>query len=140
MLTDAQMTIRSLVDGKTQVLTWLLFALVATSTTLFAQSDATLQQAAGKPILQRVEGTDAESGIHYLRLLLSLPPIKRRRYPNGAAAIYRRVSGHASRPIPPSLPQSQSQDDFRGLHQIKAVHSIMVCIAIRSVALSQCRG
>ena len=71
-VTDAHMAIRSLIDKKTQVLTWLLFAFVATSTMLFAQRDATIQPEAGKPILQRVEATDLESGIHYVRLLLSL--------------------------------------------------------------------
>src|ERR1039457_326247 len=66
------MAIRSLIDKKTQVLTLLLFAFVATSTTLFAQNDVTLQPAAGEPILLRIEATDLESGIHYVRLLLSL--------------------------------------------------------------------
>ncbi|HZL52824.1 MAG TPA: hypothetical protein VFC37_17975 [Terracidiphilus sp.] len=66
------MAIRSLIDKKTQVLTWLLFAFVATSTTLFAQNDVTLQPAAGEPILLRIEATDLESGIHYVRLMLSL--------------------------------------------------------------------
>lgn len=42
-LTDAHMAIRSLIDKKTQVLAWLLFAFVATSTMLFAQRDATIQ-------------------------------------------------------------------------------------------------
>jgi hypothetical protein len=37
------MAIRSLIDKKTQVLAWLLFAFVATSTMLFAQRDATIQ-------------------------------------------------------------------------------------------------
>ena len=61
-----------MITGKMRVSTWLSFAFMASSTTLFAQSDATLRPAATKPVLQRQEATDSVSGIHYVRLLLSL--------------------------------------------------------------------
>jgi hypothetical protein len=63
---------RSLSKGKTPAAARLLLAFAATSTALFAQKDATLEPPSSKPLLQRVEATDLESGIHYVRLMLSL--------------------------------------------------------------------
>lgn len=53
---------------------WLLCALAITPIALVAQTDAAPQPAPAKPLLQRIEAIDPASQIHYVRLLLSLPP------------------------------------------------------------------
>jgi hypothetical protein len=64
--------IRTLAKGKTPTAARLLLAFAATSTALIAQKDATLEPPSSTPLLQRAEATDLESGIHYVRLMLSL--------------------------------------------------------------------
>ena len=63
---------RILIRGKTQMSAWLLFAFAASSTICLAQTGATPQPAADEPMLQRLEGTDVGSGIHYVRFMLRL--------------------------------------------------------------------
>jgi hypothetical protein len=59
---------------KTLLLIWLLVVFPVLSGSLCAQSGATVPSAADKPSLLRKEATDPATGIHYVRLSLSLPP------------------------------------------------------------------
>lgn len=51
----------------------IIYAVAFASSTLLARSDAAPQPAAPKAILQRNEAIDPATGIHYVRLLLTLP-------------------------------------------------------------------
>lgn len=88
-----------MIGWKTGVAIALLLGLAASSMSLCAQKDGSPQPAPTKPVLERKEATDPESGIHYVRLLLSLAS-------NGDPA---------KTPVPRFTVQCQ---DIKGKHQM----------------------
>lgn len=72
MARDRRMRRWTLINSMIRVSTCLLFALAASPATFFAQVLAQTPPGRIEPILDRKEATDLTSGIHYVRLLLSL--------------------------------------------------------------------
>ncbi|HEY1902643.1 MAG TPA: hypothetical protein VGG56_09450 [Terracidiphilus sp.] len=62
-----------MVDKRSRWADCALFALLLSSATLIAQNAQAPQPATAAPTLERLEGTDPATGVHYVRLLLSLP-------------------------------------------------------------------
>jgi hypothetical protein len=80
-----------------EVTRWALFACLAASAPLCAQTAPTSLSIA--PNLQRIEGKDPGSGVHYVRLLLSLT-----------------APGNASQPAPPRF--TVECQDLKGKHDL----------------------
>ena len=110
----------------------------------------------------RLEGVDAASGIHYVRLILYLPSgggsidapprfimecteNKGKRDLawfvsfGGVSNIYFTppFSAHATATISSPQSQHEPQDDVRGIYEVEAIHQVVGNTAFRRAALSQ---